>query len=378
MANNIKIRVVVFGPKLSGNKKGYGGGKGGIVSAMQLMVDYFKSSDINVKYVSYGVRSYHKFWFLFLPVRLIGDIGVLLANLKGANLIHVVANSGPALFRAFAATCVSKTFGLPVLLDVRGSALDDFSEQRSTFIYKIMWSFVIFFSSKVFVQRKNTSENLKSRYRNKIVHQPNMIPDEDIKKYSRPILLDKTINVIFVGYCYLDKGVFDIVEGCRIASGRGMSINLTFVGEEHVDFSEFLNLFDEHEGLFIRRLGKKDRNEVLNLLNYSDVFTFPTYHKGEGHPNVINEAMAHGLSIIATHWGAISELLNDETAYFVDAKSPRQIADTLCYIDRNRGEAKRKGLLARERLISDFTASKVLCDLDNVYRSLTKGRRETS
>ena len=70
----------------------------------------------------------------------------------------------------------------------------------------------------------------------------------------------------------------------------------------------------------------------------ADVFLFPTYHKGEGHPNVINEAMANELPIVVTKQGSIEEILDEETAYFIDPRSPTQIADALCHIESHRDE----------------------------------------
>lgn len=372
MLNKSKIYILIYGPKLTGNPKGYGGGKGGIVSAMKLIVGHFSSGDIKINYVSYGARTFNKLWPLMFPLRLIIDLKSFALNLKGAALVHIVANSGPALFRTLAATCLSKLFSVPVLLDVRGNGLDAFAEKESRSFYAVIWQLIIFLSDKVFVQRMKTANILSSTYQNKIMHQPNMISHDDIGNPCKEILSRGIINVLFVGYCYREKGVFDIAEGCSITAKRGLDINLTFIGEEHEEFSRFLNAMEIPAGLSIKRLGRKDRVDVMSSFSCSDIFMFPTYHKGEGHPNVLNEAMAYGLAIVTTHWGAIDELLDDDTAYFVDAQSPTQIADRLCHISENKNEARMKGSQARERLIARYSAKKVLKDLETVYRTLSK------
>jgi glycosyltransferase involved in cell wall biosynthesis len=47
----------------------------------------------------------------------------------------------------------------------------------------------------------------------------------------------------------------------------------------------------------IERWGYKPHDIVLSAYNENDVFIFPTHYAGEGHPNVINEAMMMGMVI---------------------------------------------------------------------------------
>lgn len=367
-----KASVLLWGPSLSGNTKGYGGGVGGISSALALVTEEFRGSDIEITYISYGVRSFHHLWWLLMPVRLLTDIGSLIAMFRRGSVVHIAANSGPAMVRSLVAVLVCKLVGKQVLLDVRGSGLDAFADHTCGFLPHQGWRLIIACSDHVLVQRKATAHDLSARYPGKVFHQPNMIPDSDIAPGKRGILDSKVIRAIFVGYCYRDKGVIDIVEGCLLACGRGLDIDVAFIGQESEEFSEYLNSLGACERLSIRRLGKRPRAEVLSAMRESDVFLFPTYHKGEGHPNVINEAMANELTVITTDRGAIGEVLDRETAYFVEPRSPAQLADMLCHVDSNRSEARDKARKAKQALISNYSASQVLVRLRQTYIELAE------
>lgn len=366
-----KSSVLLFGPSLARNPAGFGGGKGGIVSALTLIKEEFCSdSDIELTYVPYSVRSFSKTWWLLLPFRFVTDLVSLVRHFKGVGVVHIAATSGPAVVRSLAAVVLAKSFGKRVVLDVRGGGLDAFSNDASGVVTSFCWQMMIEYSDRVFVQRQRTAQALGSTYQGKVYHQPNTFPDSDIPDRLGRRLDHHVLKVMFAGYCYRGKGVFDIVEGCRLACIRGLEIDLTLVGQEHEEFAEYLDSREACPGLSIRRQGKQSRHEVLALMRQSDVFLFPTYHPGEGHPNVINEAMGNQLTIIGTRWGAIGEILDDETAYFVEPRSPAQVADALCHVDSNRDEARERGENARRKLISEYLASRVLSNLRQTYLDL--------
>ena len=79
------------------------------------------------------------------------------------------------------------------------------------------------------------------------------------------------------------------------AARQGVAVRLTLVGAESPEFSAHLDGYAAPPGLRIARRGTLEYDEVQALLAAHDIFCFPTRHLGEGHPNVITEAMAHGI-----------------------------------------------------------------------------------
>ena len=176
------------------------------------------------------------------------------------------------------------------------------------------------------------------------------------------------LGVIFVGYCYSGKGVFELVAGCVRAAKGGLSLRLTLVGAESTDFQEYLDNCPIPAGLTIIRCGAREFDEVQSFLARQDVFCFPTRHVGEGHSNAVTEAMAHALVIVTTRHGFIPELLDEDSAYFLKSGSADEIADALVHIDTHREEARRKAANARFTVQQRFTEAIVLGQLRELYR----------
>lgn len=62
------------------------------------------------------------------------------------------------------------------------------------------------------------------------------------------------------------------------------------------------------------------------LLSAYDAVVLPTYWPGEGYPGIILEAYGAGLPMIATHWKALPEIVDDSCGILIEPKD----ADALC------------------------------------------------
>lgn len=71
----------------------------------------------------------------------------------------------------------------------------------------------------------------------------------------------------------------------------------------------------------------RDFAKIKGILTQNDVLVCPSW--SEGFPNVILEAMASGLAIIATDVGAISTMVSDKNGWLIEPANVRQLTDTL-------------------------------------------------
>ena len=60
----------------------------------------------------------------------------------------------------------------------------------------------------------------------------------------------------------------------------------------------------------------KNTEKIVKIIDKMDVLICPSY--SEGMPNVIIEAMARGLAIIATNVGAVSLLIDNKVGWLID------------------------------------------------------------
>ncbi len=358
--------VVIFGPDLGANVGGYGAGKGGVVSAISRMLHYFDAK-LQYAYCAYDTRKNTRLWFLWLPVRWIRAIIKLTVYIliNKCRVIHIVADG--LVYRTSSVVLVAKVFNKYTVVDVRGDGLRKYAENKCSFMVRIAWFIVLKAADRLLLQNKNTLCMMESHWKEKLHYHPNWINLDAHPIRSSQVLDNEEVTVAFVGYCYKDKGVFDIVNGCIDACENGMYINLQLVGHEELSFSNFLDGLIPPARLNIVRHGVQDRRNILDVLSKSDVFLFPSYYRGEGHPNVINEAMAFKLVIVSTPVGSIPDILDESTAYFVSPRSPWRISERLIEIQSNRTIARMKGENAFDKLIQQYTEASVLSKLLEIY-----------
>lgn len=357
------LTIVLIGPTLNNPKSSYGGGMGGVIIATSRILNGLNNlvDDHNVRLVEYSTRSKSRHWRFNLIFRLIFDCFKVANSLwsirhHNAIIVHIIADAGLSVVRNCSFVIIAKIFSKKVITDVRGNALVAFANGKDGICPTFLWKTVLQFSDYVFVQSVKTETLLCNRYSyNKVQHLPNFVCVNDFPVRVDTILQHNELKVIFVGFCIREKGVFDVLDGCKLASQRGISISLTFVGEEKTDFKNHLDAFKAPPALKIQRMGKSSRRDTLTLMSKADIFLFPTYWTGEGHPNVINEAMMSKLAIICTRAGVIDEILDENIAYFVPFQSAIDIADRLDEINSNRHDAIIKANRCHSKVLELFS-----------------------
>ena len=371
---DVRNAVVLCGPSAEPGTKGYGGGKGGYVRNVSALLEYFSSGDVTMTLSPYSTRRFSRWWTILLPFRLIADLWVFARNIRGAGAVHLMMTYGLAIYREFGMSVIAAVFNRPLILDIRGGSFESWLESTGA-PQRAMAHWVLRHAEVILGQGVAVVSYLRPRYGEKVRHFPNFMQTRYLPSSVRTRFTRRELGVIFVGYCYAGKGVFELVEGCALAARRGLCVELTLVGSESREFSAFLDGYGLPEGLRIIRRGALEFDDVQSLLASRDIFCFPTRHVGEGHPNVITEAMAHALTIVTTRHGFIAELLDDTSAYFLDSSSAEAVADALVHVDSHRDEARHKGDNARSTVQERFTEANVLGKLRELYRRALRRKK---
>jgi glycosyltransferase involved in cell wall biosynthesis len=371
-SHSARNAVVLCGPSPKPGTEGYGGGKGGYVRNVSALLEYFSSGDVTMTLSPYSTRRFSRWWTFLLPIRLIEDLWVFASNIRGAGAVHVMMTYGLAIYREFGISLIAAVFKRPLILDIRGGSFVSWLESTGA-LQRAMAHWVLRHAEVILGQGIAVVTHLKPRYGEKVRYFPNFMQARYFPSTVLPRFDTRELGVIFVGYCYAGKGVFELVEGCVRAARRGLRMQLTLVGSESLEFSAYLDGYSLPDGLRLARCGTREFDDVQSLLAGQDVFCFPTRHVGEGHPNVLTEAMAHALAIVTTRHGFITELLDDSSAYFVDSNSADGIAEMLVHIDAHRDEARHKGDNARSIAQKRFTEANVLGQLRELYRRALGG-----
>lgn len=349
-------RILVVGPPGLSAERVYGGGTGGYTRNMSVYLATLGGKALDLTAFHHSVRGQYRGFGNLGLVRMVRDTtGFLFTCLsKRPDAVHVLAQYRGALVREYGQALICRMLRIPFVYDVKAGAFAKSLELGSP-RYRSMLGRLIAATDLLFAEGKKTQEVLKATYGREAVYFPNFVPVDEVPDAVPERLAQDVIRVLFVGYCYREKGVFELVEGTRQAARAGVALELDLIGAESPEFTAWIDALPDQDGLAVHRHGKRPHGDVLAAMKKSDVYAYPTCHPGEGHNNSINEAMMHGLVILTTRQGFLGDVLGDGCAYFLDEVSPDAIAAMIGKIFSDRIAAQQAAHDARQRLLRDFT-----------------------
>lgn len=245
----------------------------------------------------------------------------LLVRLPRADIMLLWANSGFICSMGIPVMTLARMMGKPYIVKMFGVMLPvqlarSRPLQRRAVLAGLANANYLLPQTKIL-----TSElaSMKMLDRERILQFRNFLPDscftEDHpeRKFSG--------RCVFMGQIKSEKGVFDIIDSIR---GR-TDVTCEFYGQ-HVDKDTDRFMREIENTPNCRYRGIAPESEVMSILGEFDLLLLPTTHPGEGYPAVILEAFAAGLTVIATRWQAIPELVDDGvTGLLVPPSSPDHI-----------------------------------------------------
>lgn len=366
-------RILLLGPRpvaLSGGS--YGGGTGGYTRNMAAYLNHYRSDRFQQIPCFHTIRGGEG------PrnrgLRLLVDASRLaraFVTHRPAGL-HIMAQYRGATPREYAAVQMARSAGIPVLYEIKAGAFATWYPSTG-FANRRMVDAIVRLSRVVLGEGQPTVSFVEQTLGHDCAYFPNYVPSTEIPAKPHALLHGSEVRVLFVGYCYRSKGVFELVEGCRAAAAAGRSIRLDLVGQEHPDFTAWLDGLPEQAGMRTHRHGRVDHDAVLERFSACDVYCYPTSHAGEGHNNTINEAMMMGVVVLTTRHGFIPSALGEGNGYFLDDVSGASVAACLAQIDQNREEARQRAASAHARLRQLFHSDAAHERLERHYRRLVDG-----
>ena len=189
----------------------------------------------------------------------------------------------------------------------------------------------------------------------KIIVVPNGVDIEKFKplgkKNSRNLLnLPENKNIIlFVGSLGSIKGVEYLIKAAKDFVNTDTELYL--VGRDDglkkslVKMAQELKIID-----FIKFIGPVNHEKIPIWISASDILVLPSL--SEGRPNVVLEALACEVPVVATDVGGIPELMIEgETGYLVPAKNPVQLSEKINKLLENENLRAKMGKFGRKSII---------------------------
>lgn len=210
-------------------------------------------------------------------------------------------------------------------------------------------------------------QEMKKIYNREISIIPNGIDIESLKEFQKKTIhKTNTKKIIFVGSLYQVKGVSYLIHAMKRITENNKNIELLIVGDGY-DREYLKNLVMqlnlEKSVIFI---GEIPHDEVAKYLSNADVFVLPSL--SEGFPNILLEAMAVGIPIVATKVGGLPEIITDnKNGFLVEPKNSDQLADKILHLLRS-PKLQKQISYNNLRKASAYSWEKVIISIENIYR----------
>lgn len=177
------------------------------------------------------------------------------------------------------------------------------------------------------------------------------------------------LSLVSCGQLERYKGMHLLIDACAQLICDGVALDCVVVGEgpERAELERQI----ERLGLsaHVHLLGAQPHAEVATLLRRADVFVLASELAGKVRrrdviANVIVEAMAAGLPVVASRIPGVEELVDDgSTGYLVPPNRAEPFAAAIKLLADRPDDRVRFGHAARQRVVQDFDSQKNIREL---------------
>jgi len=183
--------------------------------------------------------------------------------------------------------------------------------------------------------------------------------DHGVFHPRRRVALADPPLVLAVGRLRAKKGLDTLIDACRLLKDRGIAFRCEIVG--YGEESDALARRIVRAGLIgrVRLPGKLAREGVLERYAAASVFVQPSRVAADGDrdgiPNVLLEAMAMALPVVATRVSGIPEVVRDgENGVLVEPDDPSALAGAIAHALAQPEASARLGRAARATVVESF------------------------
>lgn len=280
------------------------------------------------------------------------------------DLCYVTPSAkGGAFYKDFIIITILKALGQKIIIHYHNKGV---VTQQDKILDNLLYNY-FFKGLKVILLAEPLYKDIcKYVNRNDVYFCPNGIP------IQRNLQINKSqdnFNILFLSNMMETKGVWDLVDACRILRERGKKFHCHFVGKwsdiTEKEFKQKIHQIDMEK--FISAYGAKYKDEKEEYFQKASVFIFPTYYSNECFPLVLLEAMEHGIPCISTFEGGISAIIEEgKTGYLIQQQQPQVLANKIELLMEQPNLCKAMGEAGRKKFEQEFTLEQFEIRMKNI------------
>jgi glycosyltransferase involved in cell wall biosynthesis len=261
--------------------------------------------------------------------------------------------TGAAFYKDMLLVVMLKIFGIKRIYHLHNKGVNFFQKNAiNRFCYRF-----VFEDANIILLSKHLYFDIQQFVPKEKIHIcPNGIVDERQEAICRWQKAKRAVRILFLSNLIESKGVFVLLEACKILKNKNIPFECVFIGGEGnitaLRFSKKVNQLDLQEEVFYQ--GEKYGDEKLQAFLETDIVSFPTYFETFG--LVILEAMSHSLPIVSTFEGGIPDIVEDGvTGFLVPQKNVLALAEKLELLIKNPVLRQQMGKAGRLKYEQQFT-----------------------
>ena len=180
------------------------------------------------------------------------------------------------------------------------------------------------------------------------------------------------VTVLSVGRLGPAKGIPEIIEAAALVRSRYRHVRFQLVGEWESAVAEArLRGLARDLGVHdvVDFVGEVDPQQISEYYCSADIYVLAS--RSEGLPRSLLEAMGHGLPVVATPVGAISEVVQDgRNGYLVPVGDVHALSRAILDLCSNAEKRCTMGEVARQTIIEGYSLDSELEQWERLYWSL--------
>jgi glycosyltransferase involved in cell wall biosynthesis len=290
---------------------------------------------------------------------------------RHVSIVHLNTSLNPrAYWRDLAYLFVARALGARVLYQVHGGKLPaDFFAGSRLLTGFLRWTLGLPQLVVVLAQCELTAYR-QFVPRQQVVVLPNGI---DCKPFGAVPTVrsspDKPLKLVFIGRVAREKGLYETLQGMRLAHELGADTRIVIAGSGAEETR--LQRYAQALGIASRVTfaGPVFGTDKVKLLAGADVMMLPSY--SEGLPYALLEAMAAGIPVIATPVGAIPDVVAEGIhGSLVPPRDGKAIAEALAILAGDREKLSWMSRACRRRIRAAFSIERLAQEFSFHYARL--------
>ncbi len=261
-----------------------------------------------------------------------------------------------------------KLYRVPIINTYHGIS---FNDEGYFFVKRKLEEFLVKCSNfdKIIIKDKSSLDDFRKLKIRNVNYLPNAI-DLDLFQQKRHKKNRKTI-FLFAGRIEKEKGLDYLIHAVNKLrkKEKGFEVLLVGKGLDKKYFQELVTSLKLNN--YIKFLGEKNRDEVIDYYFDSDVFISPSLH--ESFPVTVLEAWAAKLPVIVSNVGGVSTICKDkENAIIITPKEPENIVEAMIAMIKDPGLRKKLGENGRKLVEKNYRWDKIAKEIESIYEEIIK------